>query len=61
MMAIIAIGNGFLKECDIHCFYFQDMACDTFLKIVQKCKRKFVIVQVCIFSSLEFMDAVSWI
>ncbi|XP_062118963.1 protein EXPORTIN 1A-like [Humulus lupulus] len=23
----------------------QDMACDTFLKIVQKCKRKFVIVQ----------------
>ncbi|KAL3837970.1 hypothetical protein ACJIZ3_022561 [Penstemon smallii] len=24
----------------------QDMACDTFLKIVQKCKRKFVIVQV---------------
>lgn len=30
---------------------FQDMACDTFLKIVQKCKRKFVIVQVylCIF------------
>ena len=24
------------------------MACDTFLKIVQKCKRKFVIVQVCI-------------
>lgn len=25
---------------------FQDMACDTFLKIVQKCKRKFVIVQV---------------
>lgn len=22
------------------------MACDTFLKIVQKCKRKFVIVQV---------------
>jgi exportin-1 len=27
-------------------FPFQDMACDTFLKIVQKCKRKFVIVQV---------------
>ena len=27
-------------------FVFQDMACDTFLKIVQKCKRKFVIVQV---------------
>ncbi|KAG6429419.1 hypothetical protein SASPL_107470 [Salvia splendens] len=26
----------------------QDMACDTFLKIVQKCKRKFVIVQVMI-------------
>ncbi|KAF9624497.1 hypothetical protein IFM89_011540 [Coptis chinensis] len=26
--------------------FFQDMACDTFLKIVQKCKRKFVIVQV---------------
>lgn len=25
---------------------FQDMACDTFLKIVQKCKRKFVITQV---------------
>ncbi|KAL8472610.1 hypothetical protein ACS0TY_030052 [Phlomoides rotata] len=25
---------------------FKDMACDTFLKIVQKCKRKFVIVQV---------------
>ena len=25
---------------------FQDMACDTFLKIVQKCKRKFVLVQV---------------
>ncbi|XP_057479181.1 protein EXPORTIN 1A isoform X2 [Actinidia eriantha] len=24
----------------------QDMACDTFLKIVQKCRRKFVIVQV---------------
>ena len=24
----------------------QDMACDTFLKTVQKCKRKFVIVQV---------------
>ncbi|XP_057540813.1 protein EXPORTIN 1A isoform X1 [Amaranthus tricolor] len=24
----------------------QDMACDTFLKIVQKCKRKFVIMQV---------------
>ncbi|KAI5082300.1 hypothetical protein GOP47_0002043 [Adiantum capillus-veneris] len=24
----------------------QDMACDTFLKIVQKCKRKFVILQV---------------
>ncbi|PWA66235.1 exportin 1A [Artemisia annua] len=24
----------------------QDMACDTFLKIVQKCKRKFVLVQV---------------
>lgn len=24
----------------------QDMACDTFLKIVQKCKRKFVVVQV---------------
>ncbi|KAJ9678510.1 hypothetical protein PVL29_020635 [Vitis rotundifolia] len=24
----------------------QDMACDTFLKIVQKCKRKFVIIQV---------------
>ncbi|KAI3771697.1 hypothetical protein L6452_02864 [Arctium lappa] len=27
-------------------FYSQDMACDTFLKIVQKCKRKFVMVQV---------------
>lgn len=26
--------------------FFQDMACDTFLKIVQKCKRKFVITQV---------------
>ncbi|XP_068468808.1 protein EXPORTIN 1A-like [Phaseolus vulgaris] len=24
----------------------QDMACDTFLKIVQKCKREFVITQV---------------
>jgi exportin-1 len=24
----------------------QDMACDTFLKIVQKCRRKFVILQV---------------
>ncbi|KAF6173091.1 hypothetical protein GIB67_004194 [Kingdonia uniflora] len=24
----------------------QDMACDTFLKIVQRCKRKFVIIQV---------------
>ncbi|XP_058072519.1 protein EXPORTIN 1A-like [Magnolia sinica] len=24
----------------------QDMACDTFLKIVQKCKRKFVLIQV---------------
>lgn len=24
----------------------QDMACDTFLKIVQKCKRKFVVIQV---------------
>lgn len=26
--------------------HFQDMACDTFLKIVQKCRRKFVILQV---------------
>ncbi|KAL0299807.1 UNVERIFIED_CONTAM: protein EXPORTIN 1A [Sesamum radiatum] len=26
--------------------FYKDMACDTFLKIVQKCKRKFVIVQV---------------
>ena len=25
--------------------FLQDMACDTFLKIVQKCKRKFVVVQ----------------
>ena len=24
----------------------QDMACETFLKIVSKCKRKFVIMQV---------------
>lgn len=32
---------------------FQDMACDTFLKIVQKCKRKFVIIQV---KSLPLMD-----
>uniref|UniRef100_A0A6N2LZB0 Exportin-1 C-terminal domain-containing protein n=1 Tax=Salix viminalis TaxID=40686 RepID=A0A6N2LZB0_SALVM len=30
----------------MHLKIFQDMACDTFLKIVQKCKRKFVIVQV---------------
>jgi hypothetical protein len=30
----------------MHLEIFQDMACDTFLKIVQKCKRKFVIVQV---------------
>lgn len=27
-------------------FFLQDMACDTFLKIVQKCRRKFVILQV---------------
>ena len=26
--------------------FAQDMACDTFLKIVQKCRRKFVILQV---------------
>ena len=36
---------------------FQDMACDTFLKIVQKCKRKFVIVQVTF--ALEFSNF-SW-
>lgn len=29
-------------------FTWQDMACDTFLKIVQKCRRKFVILQVCL-------------
>jgi hypothetical protein len=28
------------------CGLWQDMACDTFLKIVQKCKRKFVTQQV---------------
>ena len=28
------------------CGLLQDMACDTFLKIVQKCKRKFVTQQV---------------
>lgn len=33
---------------------FQDMACDTFLKIVQKCKRKFVILQVT-FDSLHLL------
>lgn len=35
-----------MVDCDLHLNIFQDMACDTFLKIVQKCKRKFVIVQV---------------
>lgn len=25
----------------------QDMACETFLKICNKCKRKFVVLQVC--------------
>ena len=25
----------------------QDMACETFLKITHKCKRKFVVLQVC--------------
>ena len=25
----------------------QDMACETFLKICHKCKRKFVVIQVC--------------
>ena len=24
----------------------QDMACDTFLKTIQKCKREFVIIQI---------------
>lgn len=34
--------------CDMCCCgLWQDMACDTFLKIVQKCKRKFVTQQVC--------------
>ena len=32
--------------CDMLCGLLQDMACDTFLKIVQKCKRKFVTQQV---------------
>jgi hypothetical protein len=32
--------------CDMCCGLWQDMACDTFLKIVQKCKRKFVTQQV---------------
>ncbi|KAL3682847.1 hypothetical protein R1sor_000869 [Riccia sorocarpa] len=44
----------FLKTVVIKLFEFmhethpgvQDMACDTFLKIVQKCRRKFVILQV---------------
>ncbi|KAJ6811585.1 protein EXPORTIN 1A [Iris pallida] len=32
----------------------QDMTCDTFLKIVQKCKRKFVITQVhCAWAATE--------
>ena len=34
------------KKCNFSCSWFQDMACDTFLKIVQKCRRKFVITQV---------------
>ncbi|GMP37352.1 hypothetical protein CsSME_00009067 [Camellia sinensis var. sinensis] len=33
------------SEKDYVDFSSKDMACDTFLKIVQKCKRKFVIVQ----------------
>jgi len=44
-------------------FCLQDMACDTFLKIVQKCKRKFVTLQVsllllnslALYSSLKIM------
>ncbi|KAG0501481.1 hypothetical protein HPP92_001553 [Vanilla planifolia] len=36
----------------------QDMACDTFLKIVQKCKRKFVITQVA--SSDSYFLRSSW-
>ncbi|PKA48667.1 hypothetical protein AXF42_Ash018484 [Apostasia shenzhenica] len=36
--AIGSISGSMMEE--------QDMACDTFLKIVQKCKRKFVITQV---------------
>jgi hypothetical protein len=33
--------------CDVELAWcLQDMACDTFLKIVQKCRRKFVILQV---------------
>ena len=27
-------------------FVFQDMACDTFIKIAQKCRRQFVQIQV---------------
>lgn len=44
-------------------FFAQDMACDTFLKIVQKCKRKFVIVQVRgfdIFSAIRLFCMVEW-
>ncbi|KAA3468516.1 protein EXPORTIN 1A-like [Gossypium australe] len=38
-------GLQYIFFCSL-CWLCQDMACDTFLKIVQKCKRKFVIVQV---------------
>jgi exportin-1 len=34
----------------------QDMACDTFLKISQKCRRKFVVVQVG--ESIPFIDEI---
>ncbi|KAI3759485.1 hypothetical protein L6452_07348 [Arctium lappa] len=43
VQGLIADKIGRLMVVD---FCSQDIACDTFLKIVQKCKRKFVMVQV---------------
>jgi exportin-1 len=34
------------RPADFDLFMVQDMACETFLKICHKCKRKFVVIQV---------------
>lgn len=45
---VFSVMSSMNTMCDMCCCgLWQDMACDTFLKIVQKCKRKFVTQQVC--------------